>query len=220
MPRATAAAAAVADPPAPGLRQRKKDRVREQLLEAAVKLFSRKGFDATTIDDIVGAVEVSRRTFFRYFETKEDVLPAWFDRHVVTVIAMLEARPAGEDPMTSLRHVLDGLAELYESQLANVLTIERVISREPAIVTRRYARMEDLAERLAAGLAARHGGGAKELAHFRLLARVNLAVARTAVERWAMAGGKGGLPETMRESYRAVHDAFTRRPGGRKRPSR
>ena len=204
------------EPQAPplGLRERKKERVREQLVDAAVKLFSKKGFDATTIDDIVGAVEVSRRTFFRYFDTKEDVLPAWFDKHVDALLASLDARPAGEDPMTSLRHMLDGIAELYETKLANVLTIERVISREPSIVARRYARMEELAERIAEALAARHGGTKDDVAYFRLLARVHLLVARTAVERWALSGGKRRLPELVRESYQAVRDAF-----GRKRPA-
>jgi AcrR family transcriptional regulator len=219
MPRASSAApssSAAAAPEAPplGLRERKKERVREQLLDAAVKLFSKKGFDATTIDDIVGAVEVSRRTFFRYFDTKEDVLPAWFDRHVDTLLAKLAARPADEDVMTSLRHVLDAMAELYESKLSSVLTIERVISREPSIVVRRYARMEDMAERIAEALAARPGAAVKDVPYLRLLARVHLLVARTAVERWALSGGKRKIPELMRESYQAVREAFGRKRSG------
>jgi len=218
MPRASSAvppaSAAAPVTPALGLRERKKERVREQLLDAAVKLFSKKGFDATTIDDIVAAVEVSRRTFFRYFDTKEDVLPAWFDRHVDTLLAKLEARPANEDVMTSLRHVLDAMAELYDAKLSNVLTIERVISREPSIVARRYARMEEMAERIAEALAARPSGAARDLPYLRLLARVHLLVARTAVERWARSGGKRKIPELMRESYQSVRDAFGRRRPG------
>jgi AcrR family transcriptional regulator len=190
-----------------GLRERKKERVREQLLEAAVKLFSRKGFDATTIDDIVGAVEVSRRTFFRYFDTKEDVLPAWFDRHVETVLATIDARPAGEDAMATLRHVLDGIAALYESKIAIVLTIERVISREPSMVARRYVRLEEMAERLAERLAAR---GARE-ADLLVLTRVTMAIANSAVERWALGGGKGSLVATMRECVENVQNAFAAR---------
>jgi AcrR family transcriptional regulator len=203
MPRT---AAPVAEPPAAGLRERKKERVREQLIEAAVKLFSRKGFDATTIDDIVGAVEVSRRTFFRYFDTKEDVLPAWFDRHVDSVLAMLDARPGGEAPMVSLRHVLDGIADLYESRMATVLSIERVIGREPSLVARRYARMDEMAERLAKRLAAR--GRTKDEAYYRLLSRVALAIASSAIERWVTGAGKASLSDTMRDSYRAVDEAL------------
>jgi AcrR family transcriptional regulator len=204
------ASAPVTEPLPLGLRERKKERVREQLLEAAVKLFSRKGFDATTIDDIVGAVEVSRRTFFRYFDTKEDVLPAWFDRHVDALVATIDERPAGEDAMTTLGHVLDGIAELYESKIALVLSIQRIISREPSIVARRAVRLEEMAERLAERLAARAESGRSKKGELLVLARVTMVIASSGVERWALAGGKGSLVATMRECLEDVQHAFAK----------
>jgi AcrR family transcriptional regulator len=211
--RRASAHAPTPEPPALGLRERKKERVREQLLEAAVKLFTRKGFDATTIDDIVAAVEVSRRTFFRYFDTKEDVLPAWFDRHVDALLAHVDARPAGEDAMRTLRHVLDGMAEIYEQKLAVVVSIQRVMSREPSIVARRAVRMEHLAERLTERLAARSKQPEADLL---LLSRITMTVATSAVERWARAGGKGDLAAVMSECFETVRQAFA----GAKAPSR
>jgi AcrR family transcriptional regulator len=154
----------------PGLRERKKERLRAQLIEAAVRLFAKKGLDATTIDDIVGSVDVSRRTFFRYFDAKEDVLPAWFDTHVVT--------------------------------------LERVIGREPSLVARRYARMEQVSDGLAKRLAARSGGRTKDEARFRLLARVALAAGSSAIERWVAGGGKGSLVDTLDECWGEVEKAF------------
>lgn len=194
----------------PGLRERKKERVRAQLMEAAVRLFSKKGMSETTIDDIVGAVEVSRRTFFRYFDAKEDVLPAWFDAHVVGLLDTIDDRPEGEDPLTSLRHVLVAIAELYQSESGTILAIERVIAREPSLVARRYARLEQVAEGLAARLAARSGGKAKDEVRFRLLARVALSVATSATERWAAAGGKGSLVAVLDECWGSVAEAFSR----------
>jgi AcrR family transcriptional regulator len=72
--RKAAPAAAEASTPADGLRARKKRQVRDAILAVCGRLFRTRGFDETTIDDIVGAVEISRQTFFNYFPGKDAVL--------------------------------------------------------------------------------------------------------------------------------------------------
>ncbi|HWE69657.1 MAG TPA: helix-turn-helix domain-containing protein, partial [Acidimicrobiales bacterium] len=59
-----------------GLAAKKKQRTRTLLAEAAAALFYERGYDATTIDDIAAAAEISPRTFYRYFPTKEDLVVA------------------------------------------------------------------------------------------------------------------------------------------------
>jgi AcrR family transcriptional regulator len=100
---------------APGLRERKKQRTREALVEAAFELFGRKGFDATTVEDIAEAVEVSPRTFFRYFGTKEDVVLSIMGDQSAAMLAAFEARPASEPVLTALRHAMVGVARATES---------------------------------------------------------------------------------------------------------
>jgi AcrR family transcriptional regulator len=64
----------LAGPQKDGLRARKKERTRQDLLRAAVELFDEKGYEHTTVDDIVDRAEYSRSTFFRYFGSKEEVV--------------------------------------------------------------------------------------------------------------------------------------------------
>src|ERR1700730_2031635 len=87
----------------PGLRERKKARTSQALEDAALDLFSVKGFDATTIEEIADAVEVSPRTFFRYYASKEEVLfgnDAAKDGNLADPLA---ARPPGESSLERLR---------------------------------------------------------------------------------------------------------------------
>src|ERR1700689_5852108 len=61
-------------PPDLGLRERKKARLRQQIIDTSIKLFRRYGYEATRIDDIVQVLEISQPTFFRYFPAKDAVL--------------------------------------------------------------------------------------------------------------------------------------------------
>ena len=67
-------AEAVAEQPEVGLRERKKARLRQQIIDTSIRLFRKHGYEATRIDDIVHALEISQPTFFRYFPTKDAVL--------------------------------------------------------------------------------------------------------------------------------------------------
>lgn len=80
----------------PGLRERKKQRTRDALLRAALELFTTQGYERTTVDEIVEAVDVSQRTFFRYFANKEDTTFAVQDMVESRFIAELRRRPPCE----------------------------------------------------------------------------------------------------------------------------
>src|SRR6202011_1999624 len=80
----------------PGLRARKRQQTRERLTRAAMALFLERGFEATTLDDIAAAADVSRRSFFHYFESKEDVVFAWHEELSAALVAEIAVRPASE----------------------------------------------------------------------------------------------------------------------------
>ncbi len=78
MPDAVATPSSVAETvrekPEVGLRERKKARLRQQIIDTSIKLFRKRGYEKTRIDDIVHALEISQPTFFRYFPSKDAVL--------------------------------------------------------------------------------------------------------------------------------------------------
>jgi AcrR family transcriptional regulator len=84
-----------------GLRERKKARTRASLREHALRLFREQGYQATTVEQIAAAAEVSPSTFFRYFPTKEDVVLQ--DDMDIRMAEAVERQPAGLAPLTALR---------------------------------------------------------------------------------------------------------------------
>jgi AcrR family transcriptional regulator len=145
----------------PGLRERKKQRTRMALVDAALELFSAHGYEATTIDQIAAAADVSPRTFFRYFATKEDVaLSLPVDGHEV-MFRELAARPAGEPPFTALGHAMRAVvAELREGEPADVrrfLKARELVEGTPALFAGSVRRMMENEQRLIAEVARREG---------------------------------------------------------------
>src|SRR5271157_1100117 len=73
---------------APGLRERKKARQREQIFETAIKLFRKNGYHKIRVDDIVRALDISQPTFFRYFASKDTVLREVGKRGFVRIVEL------------------------------------------------------------------------------------------------------------------------------------
>jgi AcrR family transcriptional regulator len=96
-------ATAATDPAPTGRRERKKQRTREALIDAAFTLFAEKGFEATTVEEIADMVDVSSRTFFRYFASKEDVVLTFHEEQFEAMKAALAAQPPETPVITAMR---------------------------------------------------------------------------------------------------------------------
>jgi AcrR family transcriptional regulator len=193
-----------------GLRERKKLRTRAQLTDAALRLFTERGFDETTIEAIVGEVEVSPRTFFRYFDSKEDVVIGFFDDMGLELRAMLAARPEEEPPFTAARNALGSLIELYTADVERVLAAKRLAQDTPAIRARlldKHARWEN---GMTEELAGRLGVDPDRDPRPRLIAAVALAAFSTAITRWVASGGRENLPVLVDQSLEAVAGGLDR----------
>jgi AcrR family transcriptional regulator len=116
-----------------GLRERKKARTREALQEAAMDLFGRQGFDGTTVEEIADACEVSPRTFFRYFPTKEDVLFGDADSRRERLLAVLADQPADAPPFAALYAAMRALALDYRHDRAALVARSKVMEGSPQL---------------------------------------------------------------------------------------
>ena len=116
-----------------GLRERKKARTREALQEAAMDLFTRQGFDGTTVEEIADACEVSPRTFFRYFPTKEDVLFADTEERRERLLAVLADQPAGDPPFVVLHAAMRALALDYRDDRAALVARSKIVEASPQL---------------------------------------------------------------------------------------
>jgi len=154
--------ALVAGAPA-GLRERKKQRTREALLHAALELFTTQGYDRTTVDEIVEAVDVSQRTFFRYFANKEATAFAVQDAVDARFLTELRRRPAAEAPFEAMRRAVgnawDSVAQDTENDAMLELQIRtyRMIESTPALLAAHIRRNIGLEQQAAALIAEREG---------------------------------------------------------------
>jgi len=114
-----------------GLRERKKARTREALQEAALERFARRGFDATTVEEIAEACEVSPRTFFRYFPTKEDVLFADAAIRRERLLTVIAERPEREPPFVALCAAMRTLTADYRDDRDALVTRFQVVAASP-----------------------------------------------------------------------------------------
>ncbi len=182
-----------------GLRERNRQRRHERIADAALRLFAERGFDGVTIDEIAAAAEVSRRTFFRYFARKEDVLLDWKRRIAEQLRDALDRRPADEAPMQAVHGALASVAADYAGAPELTLGLVRAFESGPALAHDADCLAWDSV--LADGLAVRLGVDPARDPTPRLVASVGFAVLGATVERWAAGGGEGDLVALIDDGF-------------------
>lgn len=185
------------------LRERKKQRTREALREAAIRLFAEKGYSRTSIEDIASAAEVSRRTFFRYFGSKEGVIFADADEQGAAILQALAAQPRALAPLVAFRDAVVGLAGAVQDEQASILMTQRVVGGTLDLRTRASEMARQWRGELARAFAARADRADPNEADA-ILAGVAIAVVSAAMEDWVAAGGRDDLGDRLRRSFDVV----------------
>lgn len=183
-----------------GLRDRKKVRVRAALVEAAAALFLARGFDAVTVDEIAAAADVSRRTFFRYFPTKEAVVFARRDEQLALFRERLGA--SGEAaPFDALRLALLSLADDYTARRTQILQERALTKSAPALLAADLEVDRAFEAIIAEHLVAHSRRTVADRRRARMTAAAMVGVVRVVLDEWADRDGDADLA-------RLAHDAI------------
>jgi AcrR family transcriptional regulator len=136
-----------------GLRERKKHRTRTTLIDVAVDLCQRQGYDNTTVEQIAAAAEVSPRTFSRYFPTKESVIAAAADEIDEIIAAALTTQPADITPYEALLRAHLQAFSADETGPSRAFTrmavMIQIVNASPTLNESAFAIKQDLAENAA-----------------------------------------------------------------------
>ncbi|MEV0616303.1 TetR family transcriptional regulator [Nonomuraea sp. NPDC050404] len=197
------------DSPGPGLRERTRRTVRAELVTVAIDLFARKGYDATTIDEIAAAAGMSRSSFFRYFASKEDVVLGHLDVLGDALTEALARRPADEDAWTALRHAFDVLLTHQERDRQGSLALRHMLDGNSALRACNLEKQCRWHDRLIPHIIARldPAAGTSAVADARPAAVIGAALAclEAANRAWLAADGRAPLGELLDDAMRTVH---------------
>lgn len=186
----------------PGLRERKKEQTRAALEAAAIELFERKGFEATTVEEIAGAANVSPRTLFRYFATKEDLVYGRADESLVHLLNLLTERPSPEPAIRALREALVAFAPFFDDPVIARLT--HLADSSPQLHRRTLQVGEEWVREIADRLARREGL-ARPTTALILLAAAGQTTLLWSLRHWAAGGAvPGGLVRAVRQNLDAL----------------
>lgn len=188
-------------PDGPGLRQRKQQETRERLKRAAMALFLARGFEATTIDDIAAAADISRRSFFHYFASKEDVVAAWQEDAAAALVAEILARPADETMLTAAENAIASAVKRIDPTEAAAMS--RLKRDNPALQARDQLKYEKLERALADGLAQRSGRKSDRL-KARLVAMIATGAMRVGGESWFREGTRDKPEAFVKRTFDAI----------------
>ena len=183
-------------------RERKKAQTRQRLQEQALRLFTERGYEATTVEQVAAAAGVSHMTFFRYFPTKEDAVLS--DSYDPMLVAAIRARPDGEDPVDRIHlAVRESLSTIYAEVREALLVRTRLSLRTPALRARLWENQFATRELLAGALE----DGEPSFAT-RVLASACLAALTTALEEWVATDGADELPDLFDAAFRVLKEGW------------
>lgn len=187
----------------PSLRERRAVEIRQRIVDVALARFLEQGYEATTVDQIAAEADVSPRTFFRYFPTKEALLFHDFEQRLTGIRVALEGRPDGEDPLDSLTVVLCQMVDGMRTSPEQQALMFRLLEERPSMRSYQRSTMIEHAEQEIIGALARRTGRANTDLVLRATVSMAAACMDVALRSWS----EGDIAAGFEPHFRATLDA-------------
>jgi AcrR family transcriptional regulator len=191
-----------------GLRERKKTKTRLDIVRAATQLFVTRGFDATTMDDIADAAEVSRSTLFRYFGNKEAMVFPHQDERLGVFIEIVTKPQANESPFATVRRGLLHLAEVFYASREELSVQQKIVSSSPYLTARELAFYDEWERAIRIAVVDPYAGSADQASRAKVASSAIFATVRTAMTEWLQDGCRENLIEKARRVLELMEEGL------------
>ena len=188
-----------------GLRERKRRETLQRITAAGMRLFIKQGYDHTTLDEIAAEAGISRRTFFYYFKSKDDILLSMQRSNSDTLAAAVRNAPKGKKPLETIRDAVIQVCEAIPAK--EMIAIHRLMRSSEAVQARKHATYVENENAIVEALRERFPDPKRETS-LRLVAMMSVGAMRLAVETLDKENGKRPLADIVREIYSTLDAGF------------
>ncbi|MHB0767939.1 TetR/AcrR family transcriptional regulator [Bradyrhizobium sp. 5.13L] len=193
-----------------GLRERKRRETLHRITEQGLKLFLTHGYEATTLDAIAEAAGISRRTFFYYFRSKEEILLAWQDGGFSeTLRAAVLEQSTKQSPLTAVKNALLELTARFPADYKQTKAIERLMCANESLRIRQQAKYVEKEQAVFDALCQMWPQPKRQPA-LRTVAMMSVGVLRLAIDNWNRDQGKRPLAVYLREAFACLDQEIGR----------
>ena len=197
-----------ASPKEEGLRERKRRETLHRIAEQGLKLFLTHGYEATTLDAIAEAAGISRRTFFYYFKSKEEILLAWQDGGFnETLRAALLEQSTKQSPLNAVKSALLELTLRFQADYKQTRVIERLMCANEALRIRHQAKYVEKEQAVFDALCQMWPQPKRQPA-LRIVAMMSIGALRLAIDNWNRDQGKRPIAVYLKEAFADLKSAI------------
>ncbi|MFG3592560.1 TetR/AcrR family transcriptional regulator [Bradyrhizobium sp. RDI18] len=182
-------------------RERKRRETLHRIAEQGLKLFLTRGYEATTLDAIAEAAGISRRTFFYYFKSKEEILLAWQDGGFIETLrtAVLE-QSTRQSPLNAVKNALLELTTRIPADYKQTRVIERLMCANESLRIRHQAKYVEKEQAVFDALCQMWPQPKRQPA-LRIVAMMSVGALRLAIDNWNRDQGKRPIAIYLKEAF-------------------